>query len=596
MPVNKSGSPAAVSSAARLSPQSLTDTSAAAVGSRWQTWTCWLLAALPICFVALQVATWIRNVPNWDEFDSALEFLIVLNAGASGGEIIERLLAVTNEHRTFVSRLIFASAYWISGGINFLVLAIIGNLFLLGVFAQLVLHVKETGARLRLAAIFALVVFQLQHHENLFWSGSSIDHFFVVLAVAVALGALASPARWSLPVACAAGFLATFSLAHGLLVWLIGAGMLGAERRWRAGAVWIAAALIAGVLYFAGFQFNAGHRLPGIAEMPRVIVFWLTLAGSSPALDDVTIAPWWGATLVLGTLLVLRRGVQPRERLALGMLAWCLGAMAMIAWGRALLSSPWAPVTSRYLILSSIAWALLVWILVERGLARSARPGWWLGPVLAALAAFNIAANAAHLAAGRVFAQNAENAVLAFHRDGTFAKAEPPLYPDPDRADALVREAERRNIFHLPKRESLALTGVVPVELHETREIDDAVYFIETVEAGPASLRVRGWGFRPDEMTRLGDVSMLLRSAERIIAFEPSPRLRPDVAEAYERADAIYSGFDLSIPRELLPEGEFGIGVSFDLHGSPEYMMTANTIVTTPDHVITRSNLEAVSP
>ena len=547
----------------------------------WRACVYGLLATLPIAFVAMEVATWVRNIPNWDEFDTVLDFLLALDSGARGQEIAGRLLAVQNEHRMLASRLLFATSYWISGGINFIALAVIGNLFLLGIFARFVGGRSETAPRLRLAAIFSLTVFQLQHHESLFWAGASIDHFFVILAVVVALGALTSASRWSLAVGCTAAFLATFSLAHGLLVWPIGMVLLWSGGRRRECLLWLAAAAASAALFFLDFQINPGHRTPGLAELPAIVGYWLTLAGSSPALGNVPLAPWLGALLVAATaaLLALRRGEQARERLARATLVWCLGAMAMIAWGRALLANDYTPITSRYVIQSSIAWALLAWLLVERALAQRTREPWWFGAVLAGLVGFNLAANAAHHGAGRAFAQDAEKAVRAYHRDGTFGRAETPLYPDPARADAVIREVEERNIFRLPEPDSLQLCDLREVALDNPHEIADAAYFLDDVEPGPGEVHVRGWAFRPDHTSRLGEIAVVFRSADAIFAFEATSQLRPDVAEAHERRDAIYAGFQLHLPHEKLPAGEYGVGICFTSGRVTEYIMTARVVV-----------------
>ena len=257
-----------------------------------------------------------------------------------------------------------------------------------------------------------------------------------------------------------------------------------------------------------------------------------------------------------------------------------MGALALIAWGRGLLASDYAPVTSRYVILSSVTCALLVWLLVERLFARSSRAGAWsLVGVLAVLVAFNVTANRAYDSAGRIFAQHGEKAVEAYHRYGTFAQGATQLYPDPERADALIRAARERGIYRLPKLESLRLTDPEPVVLNSPEEISDGCYFIEEVRQDGPELRVRGWAFRPDHTIRAGDVGVVFRSGDTAIAFEATPQVRPDVAEAFERADATHSGFELRLPRSQLPPGVFGIGVCFDLDDSPEYMMTANTIV-----------------
>jgi hypothetical protein len=437
---------------------------------------------------------------------------------------------------------------------------------------------KEHGARLRLAAVFALVVFQLQHHESLFWAGSSIDHFLVVLAAVAALGALASRSRWSLVLACVSGFVATFSLAHGILVWPIGAAMLWLERRWRDGGIWAAAGAGSIALFFLGFQFNPGHRLPSLGEVPGVFEYWLTLAGSSPALGNVTLAPWLGAVLIGATIFIAWQREPGRERLSCAIIAWCLSAMAMIAWGRAFLASEYAPITSRYVILSSIAWALLVWLLVERELRRNVRRNWWLGPVLGALVVFNVSANAAHRATGRWFAQHGERAVQAYQRYGSFAQAENPPYPDLPRADALIRQAEERGIFHLPKNIDPKLCDPDPVQLVDAVEVDDITYFIEEVAEAGSEIRIRGWAFRRDETTTFGNIAVVFRSPTSLLAVEATPCARPDVAEVQHRWDATYSGFELRIARDQLPEGEFGIGICFDLGDSPEYMMTSHKV------------------
>ena len=93
----------------------------------WRT-AYFLLAVLPACFLAWQVATWTRNVPNWDEFDTVLDLLISLDAGVERGEIASQVVSIQNEHRTVVSRSLFVLSYWIFGGINFIALAVVGNL------------------------------------------------------------------------------------------------------------------------------------------------------------------------------------------------------------------------------------------------------------------------------------------------------------------------------------------------------------------------------------------------------------------------------------------------------------------------------------
>lgn len=538
-----------------------------------------LLAAVPLAFLAVQVGTWIRNVPHWDEFDTVLAFLLTVDQGDSWSEVVRQCFAVNNEHRMLASRVLFATSYWIWGSIDFSVLAVVGNLFLLATFGLLLAREDNPPARFRLAAVFGLAVFHLQHHESLFWAGSSIDHFFVVLAAVTALGALVSGGRAALPVAGFAAFLASYSLAHGLLVWPIGVGLLALQRRWRAAAAW--GAVGAGILgtFFAGFEFNPGHRLPGAADLPATLVYALRLVGSSAACGDLDVAPWLGALFLVGVAAAAIRGASAREWFGFAVIAWCLASMGMIAWGRALLSNEWAPVASRYVILSSIAWGLLVWLMLERILARQPRLTWWPAPIVGALAIFNLTANVAHENAGRLFAAGAENAVEAFRASGSFARAVSPPYPDPERADALIREVERRGIYRLPAAATLRFARPQSMPVADAREIGDASYFIEEVAVDAAEVRVRGWAFQSDETARPGDIAVVFRTPDQLVAYEAVPRPRPDVAEAFERWDAIHAGFELRLRRERLPKGELDVAIGFELTRSPKFMMTAHKVV-----------------
>jgi hypothetical protein len=552
---------------------------------RFAAWTrrglraaCLALALLPAAFIAGEVLAWVRNIPHWDEFDTVLDLLLALEASPGAGRVGELLLAPNNEHRMLVSRLLFALSYWVTGGVNFAALAVIGNLFIVGAVALLAWSARGQAARWRLATVLGALVFQLQHHENFFWGGSSIDHFLVVLAAVAAFRALDRGGRLALAGGIAAGAAATFSLAHGLLVWPLGAALLAAQRRGRALAIWSAAAAAGAVLYFQGFAFNPGHRLPALADLPAVVAQALTLLGAVPALGHRGLAPFLGAALLVTLALLARRGPAPRERLALVVAAWAAGALALVAWGRTLIMDPWAPLTSRYFILSALAWALVLWVGWERLVRRHGAGSLVVAPVLAALLAFNVAASAAHDGVGRSFARTAERGAWNYHRDGTFALSPPILYPDPARADGLVRACADRGLYRLPRAATLTLAEPTLVSLADSTEIADAAYYIESIRSVADSVVIHGWAFRRQHRLREGDIAVLFRSSAGLLACEATPLHRPDVAREFRRPDATYSGFRVRVPRASLPADRLQIGVGFDLDGDPEHMMTAHTV------------------
>src|SRR4051812_23251897 len=78
-----------------------------------------LLALVPVAYIATKAVVASRNIVFWDEFDTALDLILRINAGADSRELFHRFFAVNNEHRTVTSRLLFATSYWLTGTVNF---------------------------------------------------------------------------------------------------------------------------------------------------------------------------------------------------------------------------------------------------------------------------------------------------------------------------------------------------------------------------------------------------------------------------------------------------------------------------------------------
>ena len=81
------------------------------------------------------------------------------------------------------SRLLIACSYWLSGTIDFAMVARVGIATIVVMCVLLVASAGKPGRRLLLGMLLASLIFQLEHYENFLWSGSSIDHFQVMLLV-----------------------------------------------------------------------------------------------------------------------------------------------------------------------------------------------------------------------------------------------------------------------------------------------------------------------------------------------------------------------------------------------------------------------------
>ena len=530
-----------------------------------------LVALLPLWRVLDLTADARRDVVYWDEFDTALALALKLDSRPPVGEIARELLSLNNEHRMVLSRLIFATSYWLTGGIDFVALDWIGNLAIVAACLALVLHVRAPRQRLLLGLLLAAFVFQLGNYENLVWSGASIDHFVVILFALLAALALSAAGTSRLAGAIAAGLAASFTLAHGLAIWPAGAVLLAVQRRHRDLLFWLAAGAVATTLFLAGFRMNAGHAGPvfSLEQAGRVLLYWLSLLGSTPSLGHAVAAPFAGAALVtLSALLLRRRGA--RDYPVAYILLLFLGlAGAMIALGRA--EHAKGVVYSRYQIISAMAWAVALWLAVERaGLLR--RP-WLVLPASAALLlAFNFAANRSHHAALDSWITCRDLAVNHYFEHGEDGRGAFTLHPIPAHATSLLHEARRRGIY--------SLEPVCRPEDASPRAVESGriTYHLETVQADADRTIVKGWAGIDGEAFARGAIRVILRAGNTRRLFTAVSVPREDVPRVMGRPEWRNAGFFLALPTADVPAGEHQVGLLVRAGGRDEFVMTASTL------------------
>lgn len=528
------------------------------------------LALVPVAFIATHVVVASRNIVYWDEFDTALNFLIKLDEGIGFRDFWAQVFALSNEHRMVTSRLMFAVSYWLTNTIDFSVIGAIGNASLVALCVVLVLAAGSTERRVRLAVVLGMLVFQLEQFENFFWSGSSIDHFQVVLLAGCALVGLARGTRPAFVAATLCAVLATFTLAHGLLVWPVGAAMLGQARRWRPLAIWSGAAAVGVAFFFSGFHLNdAEHFAPlSWAGAWTVAHYWLALLGAVPALGHTGAAPWLGAVLLgaLGGLGVL--GAVRRERIAFPLACYAAAALALIALGRAAESA--GTVHSRYYVLGALAWALVVFMALE-SVSSPRRPYLVLAGCLPFLGAFNVAANRAFAAKADGWLECRDRAALQFKQHGVDGRGPFSLYPNPARSTELLSEAERRGLYHM---DTLCEEQRFPAAQPSAR----IRYFVDEMAVSEHAAVISGWAAIPGLASKRGQLHVVLRSAHQTRVFAAVTVRRPDVVHALKQTDWELSGFRFVRQRNLLPTGEYQIGLLFTDGDRSEFIMTAHRL------------------
>jgi hypothetical protein len=504
-----------------------------------------------------------RNLVYWDEFDTALALLLRLDDGAGWRELWARIFELSNEHRTVTSRVLFAAGYWLTGTVNFHVVGAIGNLFIVGACALLLWQAGTRERRVRLGVLLAFLLFQMGNFENFFWSGASIDHFQVVMLAIGAFIGLVRATRTGFAAAGTLAVLATFTLAHGVVVWPVGAALLGQQRRWTALAAWGGLAALAAAAFFQGFDFNPAHRIES-ADPLGVAVYWLALLGAPLAFGATPAAPWCGVGLLAGLGFFAARGALARERTLMATAVFAIVALALIAYGRAALSE--GQIASRYLVLGSLAWAVLGFLLVEP-VAETPRPYFRLLVALPLLAVFNVAAGVRFARAAEDFLEARDRAALRFKQYGVDGRGQTRLHPIDGHAERVLGAAGRRGIYSLP---SLCPEVRIPDRRPSTRMI----CHLDELMVTEGAISLGGWAMVPGRATKRGEIHVVLESASGTRIFRAITVRRDDVAKAFEEPRWQHCGFRLVVRLDRLPKENFRVGLMIVENGRGEYHFT----------------------
>lgn len=529
-----------------------------------------LLALVPVTFISLDVLAAARNIVYWDEFDTVLDLLLTLDSGVDFRGFVERIFAINNEHRMITSRLLFAASWWLTGTVDFRIIGAIGNLFLVILCVTLVVSVHTTSRRLRLGVILACLMFSFEHFENLFWSGASIDHFQVV---ALAVGAFALIARGTPGALIAAGFLAvlaTFTLAHGMITWGVGAFMLWRAQRRVVFWSWMGAAALTCIAFFQGFEINSGHPLAStdLEGMLHVFRYWLALLGAPLALGYIPAAPYAGALLLAAFGWLAFRCAWRDERLMLPVFLFCVAALGMVAVGRSEIAGGQLP--SRYMVLSALAWAGVIFAAIEAA-GDPKRTVRFMMIAVPLLAVFNIVANIRFAPAVESFIEGRDDAALRFKQRGEIGSSQFRLYPVPERANQLLQEAARRGLYWVPRM-------CVRAAVDDAKPSNRIAYFVDEMSANGGATFVSGWAAIPNKKSKRGEIYLVLRSNKTNAIFTTVSMSRPDVAAAHSNPDWRLCGFRFAVGRWRLPAEDFQVGIMIKDGDDVEYTMTEHRV------------------
>jgi len=541
-----------------------------AAGSRWRVRGVIALALLPVIYVTARSVLALRNVAYWDEIETVLDFLLKLKASPTWQDGLAQIFSAGNEHRTATSRLLFAVSLWLTGGVNFVVIGVIGNLCLFSALAVLIATAGTVVRRLQIGVLSAALFFQLQHFENFFWSGSSIDHFQVIALATISCAAVARGTRGGVLLGGFAGLLATFTLAHGLLVWPVGFLTLAHARRRQDLLVWVGLAALAVGGFLIGYTFNSGHAIGDLsaAGVGRILHYWLAVLGAPLALGNPTVAPALGLGLLVLLGTQLRPAVMVRERVALPLALWAVGAALLLAVGR--VDVVGGHVHSRYYVLGCLSWGLVVFI--QLNAARPAAfPYRSLMRLLPLLVIFNLAANLTSGKDAQSWITCRDAAAHFFQVYGRDGAGPFNLHPSPLYAGHITRLAEEAGIFRMPER-------CQERKFPDAHSVGTIAYFIDRIPVNDTLVSIDGWAAYAGRAAKPGEVHVVLQSAKTRRIYTTTLWERADLVAAFPQEHWRDAGFHFQLRRWSLPKENFRIGLLITTERGAEFIMTSHRL------------------
>jgi hypothetical protein len=523
----------------------------------WFRWSVALVVFLPAAFIGWRATDTMHNIPMWDEFETVLRFLLDFRAADSVTASVREFFAMANEHCVLTSRMIFVLVDELTGGVNFISLALVGNSFLVGAVVAVRLGIAERWWRAFALAWSALVLLHLQHHETLFSSYASIDHYQVVFHTTVCLWLLQRLERWALPAAVLFAGFAVFTLTHGVAVMIVGAVLLALAGRRLDGVQWcVACALIFGVFSFvftsATLIAPVTWSLPAVG---RLLWYWLTMVGGVMSLGSPSVAAWGGIGLLAVLGLALGRGAWRRDPFLTGVALTAILGMAFIAYGRFTATGVPA-LSSRYMVQSGFAW-IAVGLLVLRALPQSGwgRAGAWL--VLLGAGAMNVLANQRFGYEAWEFSQRRVDAAYVIEETGSMAGLKRPIFPKTSLGDQILAISAREGLYELDVEPSHEV--VTPERL----ELYPIVFSIDKLTVSRGHVHFRGWMLTKEKISTELQPYVQVVQGDRTRLFRGRVEWRPDVEKAYpDRPDALRSGFYFTVPLSQLDSGPHSLRVA----------------------------------
>jgi hypothetical protein len=510
------------------------------------------------------------DVPFLDDWDALLGFLThwIEEDGWRGR--LRRLFAPHNEHVLATPRATVLLVHGIRGHLDFTVLNLVGNgylLLLLTVLFAVFRAPEPASSRLLAFAPAVLFLVQPQSWTTVITPTAVLSNPGVVALAAVSFLALARGTPAAVAGAALPALAATFSQGNGFLVLPLGVLVLALHGHRRTALAWGGLTLVALLVYFVLLD-PPGQRTSPFASLDRpdrLLRYALNLVGCAGGFSQRGVSLAVGA-LVTGSFVALWwRGLPRRNPVLFALFLFLFASIAANALVRAH-QGPGAPLFQpRYRFFSAVLLALthLGWAELLHG--RTARR--WLTGAIAASLAFS--AVSFRIGRAEVVELSQE---LSAGLEHWWSTGEGGLrHPDFRKASFFLNAALDAELLRVP-RDWAARFAAQP-ERREVPPAGDAVSLgFQAIYQDESVLLVSGWAVAgPSAVGQ--EVEIVLASENGTLFFPALEVLRVDLPQHSERAARRMApaGFHALIAKRALAAGVYRLGVLVRRDGA-EYL------------------------
>jgi hypothetical protein len=414
-----------------------------------------LLIGAPILLYFLMFVRFSVDIPFGDDY-AVLSFVVNFTNPHAPGKI-PLLFSQHNEHRIVTLRLALLAIYYAAHRINFIYIAFLGNLGLLGIawlapkFASPPADISSLPAPKRGALLWpwlpvVYLLFQPQHHEILKWAMCSFTNVYVILFSFLAIFLLSrSEDRRLFVLSIGLSILAAYTNGNGIFVFLIGLLLLLYRKKFRRLAWWAGTGVFYIGFYFWGYVKNPDHPDALVflkTAFFKVVEYFFSVLGSFADFGQSQhLLPVAAGILVfLGLLFALKNKIYKKNAALTSLLGFLVLSLTANALTRAPLGLYMA-FMPRYKFLSVLMLLLLYLSALELyGRKKAIVLSFTIFAVL--FSAYSFYRNYSTVRDSKV--------VLRMNMlEWEARKADLP-YPNPEHAETILRLAVKRHIYQPP--------------------------------------------------------------------------------------------------------------------------------------------------